>query len=269
MEWIFQQRAGAWILLGLLAGGAPAVSAQRPPETVSTSTGMALIPAGIYQPPFRREATGATNGVPVKTFLLDVMPVTNVEFLEFVRVHPTWRRSQVSRDFAEPAYLAHWAGDLDLGAADPRAPVVNISWHATLSYAHWRGKRLPTLAEWEWAAAAGFRGIVGRDEAEFRRALTEWYSTPTPVALSPVGRTPLNFHGVRDLHGLVWEWVADFDGPWVRDSRGAAALRFCGAGGEGVRDPSDFPALMRYGLRQSLQAEFAVPNLGFRCAKSR
>lgn len=266
MKQIFQQRAGTWILLGLLAGGAPSVSAQRPPEPVATPAGMALIPAGVYQPTFRREAT---NSVPVKAFLLDVMPVTNGEFLEFVRVHPAWRRSQVAPTSAESSYLTHWAGDLDLGAAVARAPVVNVSWHAALAYAHWRGKRLPTLAEWEWAAVAGFRTLNGRDEPEFRRALLEWHSTPAPARLPVVGLAPPNVHGVRDLHGLVWEWVADFDGPWVRDSRGADAIRFCGAGGAGLRDRTDFPLLMRDGLRLSLRAEFAVPNLGFRCARSR
>jgi formylglycine-generating enzyme required for sulfatase activity len=193
---------------------------------------MALIPGGTYQPPFRREGA---DGVPVKAFLLDRTPVTNGEFLAFVRAHPAWRRSQIAPTFAESAYLSHWAGDLEPGVAAMNGPVVNISWHAALAYAHWRGKRLPTLAEWELAAAAGFRTAEGRNEPAFRRALAAWYSTPAPATLPAVGLGPPDIHTVRDLHGLVWEWVSDFDGPWIRDSRGAETPRFCGAGGAAAR----------------------------------
>src|SRR5688572_24835187 len=63
-------------------------------ETLSVApTGMALVPTGRYTPLFRGE--NDPKDVPVPAFLLDAYPVTNAEFLEFVRANPKWRRSQV------------------------------------------------------------------------------------------------------------------------------------------------------------------------------
>ena len=70
---------------------------------------MVRVSGGIYRTQFR----GGTNlEVIVKPFHLDALPVTNGDFLEFVRAHPAWRRSQIPRAQAEPGYLQHWAGYL-------------------------------------------------------------------------------------------------------------------------------------------------------------
>ena len=116
---------------------------------------MAEIPAGVYVPLSRSVLDAESVAVPA--FRLDVRPVTNGEFLAFVTAHPKWRRSGVSPLFADRSYLLHWSGDLELGAAAPAdAPVVNVSWFVARAYARWVGKRLPTIAEWEHAAAAGY-----------------------------------------------------------------------------------------------------------------
>src|SRR5581483_6245060 len=60
----------------------------------------------------------------VNAFLLDRLPVTNQQFLAFVRRHPQWRRDQVARVFADAEYLSHWAGPEELGQqALPTQPV--------------------------------------------------------------------------------------------------------------------------------------------------
>jgi len=73
------------------------------------------------------------------------------------------------------------------------------------------------------------------------------------------------------LHGLVWEWVADFNTAMVTgDARGYTGLDrqlFCGSGAVGAQDLSNYAAFMRYGFRSSLQADYCVHNLGFRCAQ--
>ena len=106
----------------------------------------------------------------------------------------------------------------------------------------------------------------------FLSELRQWYSTPAPSALPLVGQKRPNFHGVHDMHGLVWEWVADFNTAMVTgDARGDTGLDrqlFCGSGSEGAKDRSNFPAFMRYGFRSSLKASYTVHNLGFRCAQS-
>jgi formylglycine-generating enzyme required for sulfatase activity len=233
---------------------------------------MALVPAGDYAPLLRGKDDPAL--VPVAAFWLDVRPVTNAEFLEFVRAQPRWRRSRVSPLFADEGYLADWAGDLELGPRAPAdAPVVRVSWFAARAYAQASGKRLPTTAEWERAAAAGFALADGASEAGFKATVLAWLVQPTPAPLPPAGSGRANYFGVRDLLSLVWEWVDDFNTAMVTgESRADSGLErtlFCGSGAAGVRDPSDYPAFMRTGFRSSLRANYAVPNLGFRCALSR
>lgn len=243
---------------------ATAVSAVEP------IPGMVRIPDGVYRPFFR--GAGDPKEVPVKAFALDIYPVTNGDFLEFVRSNPQWRRSQVKRLFADEFYLQNWTSDLEPGTNAPLdAPVTFVSWSAARAYARFKGKRLPTVAEWEYAASASATRPDGEKDPQFKRNLSEWYSTLAPAKLSRVGANPPNYWGVHDMHGLVWEWVLDFNTALVSgDSRSDSEpdrQLFCGAGSQGARDVDNFPAFMRYGFRSSLKADYCVHNLGFRCAK--
>jgi len=231
--------------------------------------GMVVISGGVFKPWFR--STADFKEVTVKPFCLDVLPVTNEEYLQFVRANPRWQRSVVRRLFADGSYLKHWTEDLALGTnASPNAPVTFVPWFAAKAYAQWSGKRLPTTAEWELVAAAGYTKPDGEGDVEFKRALLAWYASPAQRLVS-VGSGRTNYWGVHDLHGLVWEWVADFNTSMVTgDARGDTGLDrqlFCGSGSVGARDVSNYTAFMRYGFRSSLKADYCVHNLGFRCAK--
>jgi formylglycine-generating enzyme required for sulfatase activity len=235
----------------------------------TTNTGMVVISGGVFKPMFR--STADFKEVVVKPFHLDVLPVTNEDFLQFVRANPRWQRSVVKRLFADESYLKSWVGDLELGTnALPNAPVTFVSWFAAKAYAQWSGKRLPTVAEWELTAAAGYTQPDSEKDAEFKRALFTWYTSPAEKA-GRVGAGRTNYWGVHDLHGLGWEWVADFNTAMVTgDARGDTGLDrqlFCGSGSVGARDPGNFAAFMRYGFRSSLKADYCIHNLGFRCAK--
>ena len=255
----------AWLLAIAVAVLPPPASAAAGPPA-----GMVLVPAGTYEPLYISEGEKK-----VAAFFLDEVPVTNALFLEFVRANPRWRRSAVAPIFADAHYLEHWAGDLDLGDTSKvlaDGPVTNVSWFAARAYARWRGKRLPTMAEWEMAAAASATSARGKDDPEHYRRILEWYARPTRFPLPAVSSAPRDFHGVRGLHGLVWEWVEDFNTALVSgESRADAGLDrnlFCGAGAAGASDFRDYAAFMRYAFRSSLGASYAVPNLGFRCARS-
>ena len=82
-----------------------------------------------------------------------------------------------------------------------------------------------------------------------------------------------NVQGVYDMHGLIWEWVEDFNASIMTgESRADVALDrnlFCGGGSASAADPGDYAAFMRYAFRGSLQAKYTIRNLGFRCAKER
>ena len=259
----------------LMTSATPLLCAPDEPAAAPTTkppTGMALVPAGVYRPLFRGE--NDPKEIPVKSFYLDVYPVTNDDFLEFVRANPRWRRSQVKRLFADESHLKPWAGDLDLGVEAEKiknAPVTYVSWFAAKAYCAWKGKRLPTMAEWECAANASPTRPDGENDPDFKKQILKWYTTPTPQTLSKVGGRRANYFGVHDLHGLVWEWVADFNTALVTgESRGDTGLDrqlYCGSGSEGANDRGNYPAFMRYGFRSSLKADYTVHNLGFRCAK--
>lgn len=236
---------------GALAAGAPA--------------GMVQMPAGVYRP-LLRSGTDPER-VAVNSFYLDIEPVSNADFLEFVRANPRWRRSQVKRIFADESYLANWAGDLEPGAKAPaNAAVTYVSWFAAEAYAHWKGRRLPTIAEWEFAAAASGTEADGNNDPAFKAEVLQWYANSAATEYRPLGGRP-NFYGVRDLHGLIWEWAADFNSALPADD-GADSRLFCGAGAQNARDVDDYPAFMRCAFRTSLRANYCIHNLGFRCAQN-
>ncbi len=251
---------------GLLFGHASQFAAD---DEVGSNAAMVLIPAGTYMPLFK-DSLGM-DAVEVGAFYLDVYPVSNKQFLAFVRANPRWRRSRIAAIFADDSYLQHWAGDLDLGGARPNAPVTNVSWFAARAYAAWRGVRLPLTAEWEYAGAMAPRDHPDADHDEITRRILDWYSRPTPRVLPDVGRGFENVYGICDMHGLIWEWVDDFSSSLVNgDSRGDSDLErnlFCGAAATRAADVNDYAAFMRTGFRSSLEAGFCIKNLGFRCAR--
>lgn len=247
-----------------LAGNGATLAAEVP-------AGMVTIPAGNYEPLLRGKDD--PERVAVAAFLLDVQPVTNAEFLEFVRAHPKWQRSRVSPLFADAGYLGHWAGDIELGPRAPAdAPIVRVSWFAARAFAAAYGKRLPTTAEWERAAAAGFTTEVGANEPAYKQTALGWLARPSLDPLPAAGAGRPNLYGVRDLLTLVWEWVDDFNTAMTtgesRGDTGLERMQFCGAGAAGARDLTNYPAFMRAGMRSALRASYVVPNVGFRCAQS-
>ena len=220
---------------------------------------MVRIPAGVYRPFLRPEKE--SSSVRVHAFYMDVHAVTNAEFLDFVKANRQWTRSRVSRLFADKDYLQQWTGDFEIGNDKLlRSPVTHVSWFAASAYAKWKGKRLPTMAEWEYAAAAP--PVKCEKGVQLSTIILEWYDHPTPAVLPPVGSTYRNTLGLSDMHGLVWEWVEDFNGVVTLNGGGFT----CAAGALQSVDKRDYAAFMRYAFREGLKASYTVGSLGFRCA---
>jgi formylglycine-generating enzyme required for sulfatase activity len=267
----------AWALI-LALGLAPLAGrglSAAPAAEEAAGGAMVAIPAGSYLPLYSPTGVPGTP-VAVAAFRLDAYAVTNAQFLAFVRAQPRWQRSAVPRLFADARYLEHWSGDTALGETAPaRSPVTHVSWFAARAYCAWRGARLPTTDEWEYAAAASERAPPGTERgsianAAFRERILQWYAQPVPAVPPPVGSIYRNLWGVYDLHGLVWEWTLDFNTALVTgESRQDSDLErklYCGPGALGATDPEDYAAFMRHGFRSSLRAEYTVSSLGFRCA---
>jgi formylglycine-generating enzyme required for sulfatase activity len=220
---------------------------------------MVLIPSGYYEPLFKENANEKEI---VQKFYLDVYPVTNSEYLEFVKANPKWRKSNVKKIFADASYLSNWKNDLEPGSnINIGSPVTNVSWFAAKAYAEWKGKRLPTVAEWEYVISS---------EKNIKK-ISDWYSKLSPDIIPSVGSTEKNPFGVYDMYGLIWEWTYDFNTSLLTgESRGDGDLErnlFCGNGSQNSKDVKNYPAFMRYGYRSSLKANYTTHNLGFRCAK--
>lgn len=230
-------------------------------------TGMVKIPSGEHTL-FYGSESGKT--VQIASFLLDVRPVTNAEFLQFVKENPEWSKSRIPKIYADTGYLKHWSGDFVIGDQDDQiknSPVTNVSWYAANAYCKWAGKRLPTIEEWEYAGGGG----IANEETPIEKIILAWYSKPTPKILPPVGSTYKNEFGLYDMHGLVWEWVYDFNSVVIDgDSRSNSTIKrslFCASGSFGAANKEDYAAFMRFAYRGSLKANYTVSNLGFRCAK--
>jgi len=207
--------------------------------------------------------------VKVNSFLMDATPVTIVDYKAFLEANPQWRKSQIKRLFADQNYLKDWASDLDFGAMNPKRPVNNVSWYAAKAYCECEGKRLPTVDEWEFAAMASATMTDARRDSLYNVAILGSYETPKTF-LKEVGKTTPNIYGIMDLHGLVWEWAADFNSVMLSgNNRSGENDRqlFCAAGSYGATDFMNYAAFMRYALRSSVKANYSLTNMGFRCVK--
>jgi len=256
------------VVWGALASIArPYLSSASPPDMVRIET-------GVYTPLFTDGKDG--EHMVVDAFYLDVYPVTQAQYLAFVEANPQWRRPQVARLFADQAYLQSWQDDQ--GAARPpdallQRPVTQVSWFAARAYCQWQGKRLPRLAEWEYTALASDTAPDGRHNPASLVRLLEWYTRPMPAVPPTVGSGTPNYWRVHDLHGVIWEWVADFQTMLVTgESRGDSDVErnlFCGAGvtGAAAQARVDYAAFMRYAYRSSLRGNYTGSHLGFRCAR--
>ncbi len=210
--------------------------------------------------------------IELPAFHIMVTPVTNGEFLAFLGEHPEWRRDRVPRVFAEQTYLDHWPSAVSLGAkAAADQPVTRVSWFAAQAYCEAQQARLPTWHEYEHVLAADATRIDARQDAAWRERMLSWYSRPSGGTLPAVGRSTPNIHGIRDLHGLVWEWALDFNALLVsadnRNQGDAQLLKFCGEGALAVTDRDNYPVLMRLAMLSALQAGHTTRSLGFRCAR--
>jgi formylglycine-generating enzyme len=211
---------------------------------------------------------GATQ---VPAFAIRVTPVTNGEFLAFVKANASWRPDRVARTFADGGYLQHWEKPLELGANVANdQPVTQVSWFAAQAFCESEGGRLPNWYEWEYVAAADEAQPDARGSAAWRAKILGWYAKPATNALSAVGG-PKNYYGVQNTHGLIWEWVDDFNALLVSaDSRNQGdpdRLQFCGAGAISLRDRDNYAVLMRIALLSSLNAVDSTSSLGFRCVR--
>jgi formylglycine-generating enzyme required for sulfatase activity len=216
--------------------------------------------------------------VTLDPFYIDRYEVTNAQFRTFIIENPQWRPDQILNQYHNGNYLKHWNGH---SYPDGQAshPVVNVSWYAAVAYCQWVGKRLPTEAEWEYAARGGLMGKPfpwGDEPTNTTRAN---YSESGLGEATAVGSYPANGYGLFDMAGNVWEYVADEWGsysasPQVNPVAGgdlflgntfyAVTTRRVIRGGSWGGAPIN----LRVAYRDSHPPAGAGDHVGFRCARS-
>ena len=244
-----------------------------PPQGFA-SLEMALVPSGSFQ---MGSENGRPNEIPVhqvslEAFYIDKYETTNVDYRAFILANPQWQKSAVKTR----AYLRHWDGN-DFPVGMDRYPVVYVPHEAAQAYCEWRGKRLPTEAEWEKAGRGGQLGQlypwgnqVDPDAANYdSRAIRSGGAKNMQRYLKPVDHFPPNGYTLYNMGGNVAEWCADGYLPRYRRDN-VNQRRLPPKGPFVVRGGSWFDSV--FDLRCAARAyalSGAYYHIGFRCAKSK
>jgi len=210
--------------------------------------------------------------VTIGSFYMDRTEVTNSEFRRFIEQNPEWQKGKIAAALHNGKYLQQWNGN-EFPAGQANHPVVFVSWYAAAAYCTSQGKRLPTEAEWEYAARGGLEGKTFPWGDEMPDKTRANYGESGFGAAIEVGKYPANGYGLYDMAGNVWEYLADewskyplaqndpdaiFRTGGLNAVKTRRALRGGSYGGGTVN--------MRVTYRDSHAPENAGDHVGFRCA---
>ena len=299
--------------------GSRVASEGRVRATAGETAGMVKLDGGKFlmgtENPegFAKDGEGPVRVVVVDPFWVDVTPVTNAQFGEFVKATgyrteaeeigwsfvfeghiPEGRYEELVKDTVAGApwwcqvagadWLRPEGGDSELGER-AEYPVVQVSWNDARAYGEWAGKRLPTEAEWEYAARGGLEQKLYPWGDELtpggRHLCNVWQGEFPKVDLaedgysgtSPVKAFPANGYGLYSITGNAWEWCSD----WFDASYHVTATRTNPVGpGEGVGKVIKGGSYLchrsycnryRVAARTSNTPDSATGNMGFRCVR--
>ena len=283
-------------------------SSERAHVNTGSTEGMAKLDGGVFlmgtdsAEGFAADGEGPVRPVKLDPFYIDVYPVTNRQFGEFVSA--TGYVTEAERFGWSFLFHTHVAPEdiVDRVAAVPwwckvngvtwrhpqqpeNHPVLHVSWNDAAEYCRWAGKRLPTEAEWEYAARGGLEQKLyawGDDlTPEGRHMCNIWQGEFPDVdtaedgysAVGPADAFPANGYGLFGITGNAWEWCADwFDNSYhlittrvnpIGPRRGNTKVM---KGGSFLCHKS-YCNRYRVAARTSNTPDSASENIGFRCVR--
>ena len=268
-------------------------SAEQPAKVVVPAGEMIFFDGGTF-------LMGSENGLPnetpvhevnVEPFYIDKSPVTVAQFRQFAEVTGFKTEAEKFGDSGVfnferqqwellPGAIWYKPFGPDGPDAEDNHPVTHVSWNDAVAYANWAGKRLPTEAEWEYAARSGKNSgekfswgnevsVDGNYYANTWQGPLEAPETKDGYLFtSPVGAFGENEAGLTDMGGNVWQWCANHYKPYpgndepVREEPNVKVIR----SGSFFYDTSGEDSFAVSG-RSMNSHETSLFNTGFRCAK--
>jgi formylglycine-generating enzyme required for sulfatase activity len=262
---------------------------------------------------FPQDGEGPIREVTIDPFYIDRFPVTNAQFQEFVsstgyvteserfgwsfvfQLHIPKERYAHLVDATAPGVEwwckvngAQWRNpegpDTSLAGRE-NYPVVHVSWSDAASYAEWRGKRLPTEAEWEYASRGGLEQKTypwGDELTPGGQHLCNIWQGQFPnintaedgyVGTAPVDAFPPNGYGLSTITGNAWEWCADWFHPTYHitatrlNPQGPASGNTRVMKGGSYLCHKSYCNRYRVAARTSNTPDSATTNISFRCVR--
>jgi formylglycine-generating enzyme required for sulfatase activity len=170
---------------------------------------MAVIPGGTFE---RGSNKGGRDEMPrhqisLDPYAIDIHPVTNEQFGRFLD-EMGGEKDHNNNDIIRlrESRIKRLGGKITIESGYARHPVVGVTWYGATAYAKWVGKRLPTEAEWEVAAAGGLVDCIYPTGKDIDRTQANFFSSDT----TPVLSYPGNGYGLYDMAGNVYQWCNDW-----------------------------------------------------------